>query len=60
MKFNVIAILLTLGAGGEDLGATIAKELGFRYVDSEIVARAAAQAVSPTRKSPMRRNEKGC
>ncbi len=44
MKFNVIAISRTLGAGGEDLGATIAKELGFRYVDGEIVDRAATQA----------------
>jgi cytidylate kinase len=44
MKFNVIAISRTLGAGGEDLGELIAKDLGFRYVDGEILDRAAAQA----------------
>ena len=44
MKFNVIAISRTLGAGGEDLGEAIATELGFRYVDGEIIDRAAAQA----------------
>jgi cytidylate kinase len=41
---SVIAISRTLGAGGEDLGTNLARELGFRYVDSEIIDRAAEQA----------------
>ncbi len=44
MPFNVIAISRTLGAGGEDLGDMLSTELGFRYVDSEIIDRAAALA----------------
>lgn len=44
MQFNVIAISRTLGAGGEDLGSTLADSLGFRYVDTEILDRAAAVA----------------
>jgi cytidylate kinase len=42
MHFNVITIARTLGAGGEDLGQRLADELGFRYVDDEIIDRAAA------------------
>ncbi|MGD9932576.1 MAG: AAA family ATPase [Dehalococcoidia bacterium] len=44
MQFNVIAISRTLGAGGESLGEALADALGFRYVDSEIIDRAAALA----------------
>lgn len=44
MHFNVIAISRTLGAGGELLGESLADELGFRYVDAEILDRAAALA----------------
>ena len=44
MHFNVITIARTLGAGGEDLGTKLADELGFRYVDAEIIDRAAALA----------------
>jgi cytidylate kinase len=44
LQFNVIAISRTLGAGGEDLGSTLADSLGFRYVDTEILDRAAAVA----------------
>jgi cytidylate kinase len=44
MKCNVVAISRTLGAGGEDLGSELAKQLGFRYVDGEIIDRAAAAA----------------
>lgn len=44
MQFNVIAISRTLGAGGESLGEALADSLGFRYVDSEIIDRAAALA----------------
>ena len=48
MPSTVIAISRTLGAGGEDLGHALAKELGFRYVDSEIIDRAAALAGATT------------
>jgi cytidylate kinase len=44
MHHTVIAISRTLGAGGESLGEAIADDLGFRYVDSEIIDRAAALA----------------
>ncbi len=44
MRYNVVAISRTLGAGGEDLGEALADELGYRYVDSEILDRAAAVA----------------
>lgn len=44
MPATVITIARTLGAGGEDLGEAIADELGYRYVDAEIIDRAAAIA----------------
>jgi cytidylate kinase len=44
VNYEVIAISRTLGAGGETLGEAIADALGFRYVDSEIIDRAAALA----------------
>src|SRR5207249_12055104 len=44
MDCSVIAISRTLGAGGEDLGHLMASELGFRYVDAEIITNAAQQA----------------
>jgi cytidylate kinase len=49
VNYEVIAISRTLGAGGESLGEALADALGFRYVDSEIIDRAAALAkVTPT------------
>ena len=42
MRFTVVTIARTLGSGGDDLGAAVADELGFRYVDAEIIDRAAA------------------
>jgi hypothetical protein len=33
-----------MGAGGEEVGRLVAEELGFLYVDEEIIARAAAKA----------------
>jgi cytidylate kinase len=49
LNYDVIAISRTLGAGGESLGEALADALGFRYVDSEIIDRAAALAkVTPT------------
>ena len=44
MHCNIVTIARTAGAGGEELGASVAKALGFRYVDSEIIARAAEKA----------------
>jgi cytidylate kinase len=44
MDCSVVAISRTLGAGGEDLGHLLAADLGFRYVDAEIITTAAQQA----------------
>lgn len=44
MDCNVLTIARTLGAGGEDLAKAVAAELGFLYMDSEILATAAAKA----------------
>lgn len=44
MAFTVVCISRTLGAGGEVIGQSVAQRLGFRYVDEQIIARAAAQA----------------
>ncbi len=48
MPCRVICISRSLGSGGEEIGRTVAKELGFRYADEEIIVRAAQKAgVSP-------------
>ena len=44
MPYNVITIARTLGAGGEELGKSLAVEFGKRYIDSEIIERAAILA----------------
>lgn len=44
MRYNIIAIARTLGAGGEEIGRQLADEFGLRYVDDEIIGRAAALA----------------
>ena len=44
MGCRVVAISPTDGSGGEQLGAVIARELGFKLVDEEIVAQAARDA----------------
>ena len=44
MNATVIAMSRALGAGGEEVGRNVAARLGFRFVDDEIVARAAAKA----------------
>jgi cytidylate kinase len=44
MKYRVVAISRTMGAGGDEVGQMVAEKLGFRYVDSEIIDRAAEQA----------------
>jgi cytidylate kinase len=48
MSYSVVSIARTLGAGGEEVGGIVARDLGFRYLDNAIVGRAAAKAnVSP-------------
>ena len=48
MPCRVICVSRSLGSGGEEIGRTVAKELGFRYADEEIIVRAAEKAgVSP-------------
>jgi cytidylate kinase len=44
MECRVVAISRALGAGGEQIAAAVAERLGFRYVDDEIIARAAEEA----------------
>lgn len=44
MACRVICISRFLGAGGEEIGRSFAGKLGFRYVDDEIIARAAERA----------------
>lgn len=44
MSYSVITIARTVGSGGEQLGRTLAEESGKRYVDSEIIDRAAQLA----------------
>ncbi len=41
MNKRVVCISRTLGAGGESIGGLVARRLGFRYVDDEIVVTAA-------------------
>jgi len=48
MDCRVICVSRSLGARGEEVARLLAKSLGFRYVDDEIVSRAAEKAgVSP-------------
>jgi cytidylate kinase len=48
MSCSVICISHADGAGGREIGKRVAEKLGFRYVDEEIVARAAAKGgISP-------------
>jgi len=44
MGFRVVCISRTTAAGGEDVGQAVAQRLGFRYVDEQIIRRAAQQA----------------
>ena len=41
---RVVCVSRTLGAGGEAIAFQVATELGYRYVDDEIVSRAAEVA----------------
>ena len=48
MSRSVVCISRAAGAGGEEVAQLVAQQLGFRYVDDEIVQRAAEKAgVSP-------------
>ena len=44
MERRVVCISHATGAGGEEVGRLVADELGFLYLDDEIVAKAAAKA----------------
>jgi cytidylate kinase len=45
---NIIAISRAIGAGGDEIGHSVAKQLGFRLVEDEVIDRAAEDAgVSP-------------
>ncbi len=44
MGFRVVCISRATAAGGEDVGQAVAQRLGFRYVDEQIIRRAAQQA----------------
>src|SRR5215831_21241279 len=48
MPYSVVCISRSVGAEGDQVGRLVAERLGFRYLDEEIVARAAERAgVSP-------------
>lgn len=47
VQADLVCISRPLGAGGEDVGRLVADELGFRYVDEEIVEKAAAKLGVP-------------
>jgi len=48
MLFRVVTISRSLPTGAEDIGRMVAEELGFSYLDSKIIQRAAEKAgVSP-------------
>ena len=44
MSYRVVCISRDVGAGGEDIGRAVASQLGFRYVDEQIVQRVAEQS----------------
>ena len=44
MASQVVCISHSTGAGGEDVGRAVAEQLGFRYVDNEVIAQAAEWA----------------
>jgi len=44
MGCRIVCISRSLGAGGEEVAHLVAKSLGFRLVDDEILARAAEKA----------------
>ena len=44
MARSIITIARSLGAGGDEIGRGVAQALGYRYVDNEIIDRAAERA----------------
>ena len=44
MNVRVVCISRALAAGGESIGQAVAQHLGFRYIDEQIITRAAQQA----------------
>jgi cytidylate kinase len=44
MRTRVVGISHTIGAGGEEIGRAVAEQLGFRFVDEEIITGAAEKA----------------
>lgn len=44
MGFRVVCISRAMAAAGEDIGEAVAQQLGFRYVDEQIIRRAAQLA----------------
>lgn len=44
MASQVVCVSRTVGAGAEDVAANVAERLGFRYIDDQIVLRAASDA----------------
>ncbi len=44
MSFGLVCISRTMAAGGERMGETVAQRLGFRYVDEQIITKAAQLA----------------
>jgi cytidylate kinase len=44
MDFQVVCISRTMAAGGETVGHVVAQDLGFRYVDEQIISKAAELA----------------
>ena len=44
MSIKVVCISRTIAAGGETIGQAVAQRLGFRYVDEQIIEKAAQQA----------------
>lgn len=47
MAATVVCISRAIGAGGDQIGRGAAKQLGFRYVDDEIIERASEMAGAP-------------
>lgn len=50
MAVTIVAISRELGSGGTTIGAAVAKELGFRYVDREVILKAAEAHHVPAEK----------
>ena len=44
MSTSVVCVSRTIAAGGEEVGRSVARELGFRYADDEIIDAAAERA----------------